>query len=337
MTPRRRLLIITPSFHDYATAIANAFNFLGFATAVCRYDDFASIPQKIWNKARFEFPELLGLDTTQARSALASARVIATIRQLQPDLALVIKGDVLSDDVWETLQSSRTPTVLWLYDELRRTRWEAQRLHFPGMVASYSPLDVAALSEQGLPAVHVPLGYDHLSSWTTRNEYAREVTFIGARYPMREALLVALSEAGVPVRAFGRDWSPAMKDRLRTWNAHRPDVPAGPDVARDQAYGVMQGSLATLNIHGDQDGFTMRTFEAAGVGAVQLVDRQDVAQHYEVDSEVVTFSGEDELIERVQMVNRDQRKMAALREAARTRTLAEHTLVHRAELLQQGW
>ena len=40
----------------------------------------------------------------------------------------------------------------------------------------------------------------------------------------------------------------------------------------------MAGARANVNIHGDQDGFTMRTFETCGVGALQLVDRADVCR-----------------------------------------------------------
>lgn len=338
MSTPPRLLIVTPSFHDYASAIAAAFSTQGFATRLCLYDRFATPAQKAWNKVRFELPEKFGKDTTAARAAQASARAIEAVRDSRPDVVLVIKGDVLHEAFWDALDDGGIPNVLWLYDELRRTRWDTDRLHRPGAVASYSSDDVSTLQAAGLDAMHVPLGFDHLLDIPapTAGHHA-EVTFIGARYPNRQALLEALAAAGTPVRAFGRDWSHALPDRVRTWGAERPDLPAGRDLARAAAYATMRDSLATLNVHGDQDGFTMRTFEAAGVGAVQLVDRTDVSQYYEPGSEVITFTGPDELVEQVQRLKSDYAAAASIRDAARSRTLAEHTLAHRTAQLAQGW
>ena len=49
----------------------------------------------------------------------------------------------------------------------------------------------------------------------------------------------------------------------------------------------MAGAAANLNIHHDQHGSTMRTFEILGAGGLQLVDREDVAVHYEPGTEVL--------------------------------------------------
>ena len=67
-------------------------------------------------------------------------------------------------------------------------------------------------------------------------------------------------------------------------------MPAERDVDRDTAYAVMAASAATLSMHTDQDGFAMRTFEACGSGAVQLIDRTDMAGLYDDGVELATWA-----------------------------------------------
>lgn len=332
----RRLLVISPAFHDYDQAFAAAFTEVGFTVTTHLYDRAEGLAAKARVKLRYELPERFGRDTTDARTNSTTQGVLAAIREARPDVVLVIKGDVLAEDVWDELDRLGIPTVLWLYDELRRTRWDRDRLNRPGRVATYSALDTAALREQGLEAVHVPLGHDHLLPVASRPR-SGDVSFIGALYPNRQAVLEALADSGVAVRGYGRQWSHDLRDRLRTWNSARPDLPAGRDLPRAEAYSVMQASEATLNIHGDQDGFTMRTFEAAGVGAVQLIDRADVSELYIPDEEVLVFGSPEEAVEQVQRMQAEPARAERLRKAAVTRTLAEHTLVHRAQALAELW
>ncbi len=191
------------------------------------------------------------------------------------------------------------------------------------------------LAAQGLHAVHVPLAYDPEVSFQPAP--SNEVVFVGARYPGREALLTALAQRDVPVQAHGRDWSGHPVDRLPTWQLHQPAVPHDSDLDRPDAYAVMAGARATLNVHGDQDGFTMRTFEACGVGAVQLVDRADVSRHYEPGVELAVFGSAEEAVEPARRAAADRAWADGLRTAGRARTLAEHTFVHRARDLEALW
>ena len=123
----------------------------------------------------------------------------------------------------------------------------------------------------------------------------------------------------------------------RTRNFKDSGVPAGRDLDRSTAYGMMQSSPATLNIHGDQDGFTMRTFEASGVNGLQIVDRLDVERYYIPGEEVLVYSSPEELVEISRRVFRDKAWANKIREAGYRRTLAEHTFDKRVKTLEQLW
>ncbi len=330
------ILLISPSFHGYWRSIANGFESIGYLVTTHCYDAHVGVAAKARNKIMYE-----GLDKIRPGSGgdrhrhAATAQARSVLRAVQPDVVVIVKGDLFDDEFWDELETSGLPRILWLYDEVRRTNFSLDTLaRFP-MVASYSPNDVATLGSVGIDATHVPLAFDPACQGPKR--ITNEVVFIGARYPNREALLAQLVQADVPVHAYGRDWSHAASDRLRTWSWSRPAIAASGQVSREAAAGIMAGACATLNLHGDQDGFTMRTFEAAGVGALQVIDRADVGLHYEPGVEVLVAQSADEVCETVAKARIDRAWAARVAQAGKARTLAEHTFVDRARILESLW
>ncbi len=331
---RGRLLIVSPAFHGYWRSVERAFTALGWEASTHCYDAHPTPASRLEVKVRSELPSRFGLsDAAYAEAVSRRARVAVHTRR--PDRVLVIKGDTLTEPFWDALDRPRIPRTLWLYDELRRTHHTAVTLGRFDAVASYSRADAAALAAAGHAATFVPLAFD--PALTPVPRHTNDVTFIGARYPKREELLLAVHLAGVPVRTYGRDWSGHWFDRARTWRWDSPGVPAGRDLPLAEGYALMAGAPATLNVHGDQDGFTMRTFEAAGVGAVQLVDRTEVDQFYDPGAEVAVFGSAEELVELARRAIADDRWGDRLRASARRRTLAEHTFTHRARAMEATW
>lgn len=331
----KRLLIVTPKFHDYWRSIERAFAELGWDVSSFCYDARQSRREKLFVKLRYELPRKLGAAGDARLAELETRRVIEAVRDRRPDRVLVIKGDRLGEPLFAELDAARLPRTLWLYDELRRTQHTASSLARFDAIATYSHQDAAELASHGRRVAHVPLAFDPAMPYAP--QLTREVTLVGARYPKRESILRRLHDAGVPVRAYGREWSAHGFDRLRTWRCCAPPFPTGRDVSLAQSYAIMAGSAATLNVHGDQDGFTMRTFEASGVGGVQLIDRADVVEFYEPGAEVAVFTSDDELVDLARRALTDEAWGRRLRDAARRRTLAEHTFAHRARALEAQW
>ncbi|WP_232505139.1 CgeB family protein [Acidipropionibacterium acidipropionici] len=332
---RSRVLVVTPGFHGYGASIGRALERRGFDVTVHVYDAVAT-REKAWNKLRYELPARLRGREGEMSGQKATRRALDRIRQVRPDLVLTIRGDILGPEFWQEAASAGRHSVLWLYDELRRMHFDVDEISHLAAVASYSALDTAAMVSRGIEARHLPNGFDPTitpeGTWP-----ADPITFIGARYPGREAALDHLWEAGIPVMAYGRFWSRHPLDRLRTWRLSAPSYPSGRDTTLGQAYGIMRDGAATLNIHRDQDGFTMRTFEACGVGGVQIIDRDDVAELYDPGTEVLVYHDLAELDEVCRRVLADPSRMSGLRERARRRTLAEHTVDHRVRVIEEMW
>ncbi|MBS2936446.1 glycosyltransferase [Nocardioides sp. J2M5] len=330
-----RVLLVSPRFHGYHAAIATSLAERGHLVTTHLYDDNGGIAGRSWHQLRHQLPHKIGAGSLRSLGREQTAGAVAAVGRTRPQAVVVVKGDTLGDDFWDALAG--LPRVTWLYDEVRRTRWTPERLLAAGPLASYSMRDASHLAARGHVVRHLPLAFDHRLVPEPTTLRTAQVSFVGARYASREAVLTLLHEQGVPVRAYGRDWSGHPVDRLRTWRFGAPTVPAERDLSRARAYDVMASSAATLNLHGDQDGFTMRTFEAAGVGGVELIDRDDVGDLYEPGTEVLTWTTGDELVELCRRVQRDRDWADGIRRAARARTLADHTFDRRAAVLEASW
>lgn len=332
------MLVVTPQFHGYGASIARAFERLGYETRVHCYDLVTSVAQKAWNKVRYELPAQWTTSDLVHSPERVSDGAIEAVRTSRPDVVLVVRGDVLTMDFWSVAAADGRRAAAWLYDEVRRTpRFDAAAVSAFATLATYSPGDAKTLTDNGIPTLYMPTAFDDERSPAAASDASGVISFVGAPLPGRVAALEALRDAGVPVRAWGRGWSDHPIDRARTWRLRARGIPNERDVPGATALAIMRDSCATLNVHGDQDGFTMRTFESCAVGGVQLIDRADVAEFYEPGREVLVFDGADELVELAQRVVARPHEFDDLRERARERTLAEHTFVHRARRLEQLW
>lgn len=332
------LLVVTPLFHGYGDSIAESFERIGYEVAVHHYDHVSSKVLKSWNKVRYELPSTLSGGDLHQSPERVSQMTIDAIRTHRPDVVLVVRGDVLTPDFWEVASADGRRAAIWLYDEVRRTpRFDRDLIFQHARVATYSPIDARELTGEGFDTIYVPTGFDDRRPVARTSNAQGLVTFVGAPLPGRERALNALFEAGVPVKAWGRGWSDHPMDRARTWRLKARGIPNERDIPAADALAVMRDGAATLNVHGDQDGFTMRTFESCAVGGVQLIDRSDVAEFYEPDQEVLVFSDLDELAELAQRVLDRPDDFFAMRERAAKRTLDEHTFVRRARILETLW
>jgi spore maturation protein CgeB len=331
-----RILLVAPAFHGYGDSIAGALRRAGHDVVVHAYDANVTLGAKLRTKLVHELPSRLGSRSGElARRRTLTARAVAAIVASGADVVITVKGDALGTDYWEAVDASGARQLLWLYDELARMDFDEAVLTSRPSIMSYSPRDVAALLDRGLRARHVLDAFDHTVRFAPVP--SDEVVFIGARYPDRTRLLEALHERGVPVRAYGRDWSRHPFDRARTWQLSRPAVPSAREVDRSTAYALTAGAVAALNSHTDQDGFTMRTFELPGTGSLQLIDRPDVETLYEPGREVLVFTDLDELAGLCERARTDRGWAREIAERGRARTLAEHTFDHRVPALEAAW
>lgn len=329
-----RLMLLTPAFHGYGQSIARGFEGAGIETVLHEYDRLDGFREKARHKLTAELPARLKLKSE--RGVTAGAKAAETILAAKPNIVIIVRGDHVADEVFDAIDEVGAKRILWLWDEVRRTSHTPESLdRFPQLI-TYSPLDAKAFQEAGRECIHVANAFDH-TMVPSKPRHTHGILFIGARYQRRQELVETLARAEVPVTAVGRTWSRHLFDRARTWEWSRPDIHSMRDVPRMLGYEMTAGAPAALNIHFDQDGFTMKTFEAPGAGGVQLIDRPDVAELYEPGKEVLVYESPEELVEIARRCITDDRWGDQIREAGQRRTLAEHTFVHRAQEVARLW
>jgi spore maturation protein CgeB len=331
-----RLLLVSPTFHGYWASIADAFSRRGYQVLTIRYDAYDTTRQKLRLKATVELPQRLGLpgDHQAGERARLTDRVLHILRTLAPDRVVVIKGDGLDQRFWEAI--GHLPKILWLYDDLHRHDFTLDFLREVGPVVDYARSETEMLRAEGVDAHFVPNAFDPHRAQTT-GERSGEIVFVGSGYANRMDTLLELHERGLPVHAWGRDFSRHPLDRARTFSWKRPPFTASREVPLERAYQIHAEGAAAIAIHGQQNGHAMRTFEIPGMGGVQLVDRADVDQFYDPGTEVAVWEDIDELAELAGRAVKDPQWGEKIREAGRKRTLAEHTFDHRIAEVDALW
>ena len=249
----------------------------------------------------------------------------------------MVKGDSLGEPFWEALRG--LPRITWLYDEVRRTRWTVDRARRHRADRHLLRARLHRLRVRG-PGLAPPAAGLRSPAGASTDHAPRLPRSASSAPATRRAsgVLTHLHDPGCP--------SPRVRTRLveppgrpvRTWRVGhaRSSRPIATSHV-PTAYDVMAASAATLNLHGDQDGFTMRTFEAAGVGGVQLVDRTDVDGLYLPGTEVLTWTSRTSWPSCAGAPTPTTHGTTPSASAGRARTLAEHTFDHRVAVLEGAW
>ena len=190
--------------------------------------------------------------------------------------------------------------------------------------------DRGTLSHYPPGAIYLPLAFDDLAPVPEVSD-TWDVCFVGTPFPRRVILLQALQDllAGMRTVVAGPGWAGKLDPQIRVLEG------------RQDARALWCASRVVLQVHRDNffenprrippDSPSGRIFEAAGLGCCQVVDRFRSAtfEHYEEGKELVSFESTEELRGLLTDLVKDSVRRKAIGEAARKRTLAEHTYRHR--------
>ena len=255
-------------------------------------------------------------------------RLGTAMRDHRPDLVVALGPDLPPPTiVAEMRQLHAAPWVLW---------WPSDGGIAPTLVdlKSVDRTWVTSTDLVGkLPGVrYLPHGCDPSVHRALRPdvEYRANVVFVGDATPRREELLAEVLECGVAV------WGPGWR-RTRLKDYCRGDVKTTEEYIR--AY---TGATVALNFHREgpggvvpsSSGCNARVFELAAMGVAQVVDaRADLPSQVVPGAEVLTFDDGHSLKGIVRDLVADHQRAEALGHAARRRALAEHTYMHRLQVV----
>ncbi len=242
------------------------------------------------------------------------------------DLLLALHGVQLKD-----IDLSDLPSALWLCEDPYEFS-EARR------VRHLFTNEKAAVSRYARPVAYLPFAFDDLAPLPEPAGTSWDLCFVGVAFPRRLIVLQAIQDVLTRHRTVvvGPGWSGKLDPAIRVLDGWMPPREVG---------SLWRASKVVLQIH--RDHFyenpkrippvtpAPRVFEAAGLGCCQVLDagRPETAALYAEGSEYLAFESTAELAGILEALLADAGRRRALGEAARARTLAEHTYRHRLATL----
>ncbi len=271
-----------------------------------------------------------------------SLSTITHLSEDPPDLVLAIAQAPLTLAVLEHLRKKKFLTAMWFVENYRHlTYWQQlaagydywfviQQVECQEAFKRAGARDVGYLPMAADPAVHRPLALTDAE----RAEYGADLSFVGAGYPNRRALLPRWLSKDWSFKLWGNEWegaadlAPVLQRR-------------GARIDTEACMKVFNASAINLNLHscgGDAldpqaDFVNPRTFELAACGAFQLTDERALLPDLFTDEEIVRFRRTEDVPALIRMWLDDPSGRRTIAEAARKRVLRQHTYGHRMKEL----
>lgn len=306
-----------------ARAIAQALANIGCETVYLDYTSYAS---------RFRETK-----TSRQQSAVneflvsLQIRLVEEVRRSCPDILLGIAQAPLYDTaVLQSLKSCGILTGFWFVEDFRLfPYWREIASHFHLFFTIQQEPFWSELRKIGVRNYrYLPLAFDkNLTEEPVHGFSDTEVSFMGAPYPNRVALLKRIT--GVDLKIYGEGW-----DQYPV-----PGVTIGERrITHSEARWIYRHSKLNLNLHSSMqpnqltgDFVNPRTFELAGLGCFQLSDRRSLLPlHLVQGREIATFRDEAELSAMITYFLRHPEARATIVENARQKIYQQHLYEHRA-------
>ncbi len=332
-TPKLKIVVPTPLYGGslpIAYHAADAFAELGHTCDTIRFDE------------GFALFETLGTEVKDRAGKTLKSRFAELLADYTVERAIQTKADL----VWYTAQSpvsiaslrklraAGVKATFWFVEDVRRfDYWKHIVSDFDVVftiqvgpaaesIQKAGARQVVYLPTAASTKIHRPVA---LSSEMKRR-YGSSVSFVGAGYPNRVALFDQLRIDGL--KLWGNDWPKSWSNRLQE---------SGRRVSTEETALIYSSSDISLNIHSAVNGNVLeygdfvnpRTFEIAGCGGFQIVNRQAPLQHLFNDSELCIVDNEAELQRAILHFRDNPSARKKIAEASRERVLREHTYVHR--------
>lgn len=265
-------------------------------------------------------------------------RLIGAVERLRPDLALVIKGELVLPETVQTLTGRLgLPTLLWYPDAATFLSTRPAHQNITHSLPHYT-ISFLAVRHGLAPEVrqtarrleYLTFGCDPRQHYRRdlapgeQAHYGSSLCFIGNTHgeaSTRDRILGGLLD--LDLKIWGTAWE------------RSPLYPRRPEVFRPAAYGdelvkVYSASRIALNINGDYPVMNVRNFEAPACGILLLTSAiPPLPEYFRPDEEVVTYHELGELRDKAAYYLAHEDRRFAVAQAGRRRALKDHTLKNR--------
>lgn len=247
--------------------------------------------------------------------------LLQRVEETAPDVIICV---LMQYEVWiETLRLIRQsgPLVInWATDDSWKYEMFSKQIGAEfDLAVTTCPSAVVLYQRDGIGSVY-------LSQWAANAETlvpplpAREcryaVSFVGAAYGNRPALIEALRRAGIDVACFGHGWPAGPVEAKRI-----------PEIVRESQVSLnfSEGSRKGLVDDTDRQ-IKARVFEVPGYGGCLLTEHApSLDRYFRIGEEVLVFEGRDELVGAVKSLLAHPKRRDAVAQRGFERVSKEHT------------
>jgi spore maturation protein CgeB len=255
-------------------------------------------------------------------------KLLNVIRDFKPDLILLTYDYLYADQVEEIKKLDNGKIVMWSPDSVATVA--SGKSHF--LNSAYDHLFFKdkfivnnLANTLNLNAHYLPECFNHYRhkfSGFIEDKYKVDITTAGNLHSYRVAFFRNLIDEKYKITIWGYD----APDWLNSNDVRK--FYQGHPVFNEEKAKVFLGSKIVLNnlLISEVEGVNVRTFEAAGIGAFQLVDHRSCLEDlFKVGEEIISFHGINDLKEKIEFyISRpDLRNQIA--EKAKIRALQDHT------------
>jgi spore maturation protein CgeB len=343
---KKKVLISAPKYYGIDTDIKEAFDVLNFRTLLINNRTKLTYGERVANRLGIKFPLLKLILNPIIKSYLIkeNREFIINVNNEKPDLLFIIKGDHIFPATLEKLKKIIScPIIVYVWDDPFYTNNTDQddyrRTNFSDGIPWYDFIYVfdsfyieeirrkGAKKVQYLPLATNPNRYKEVSvTDQDRCDYGYDVCFVGIPFPSRVDLFEGLRDYNLGV--FGDGWKKYFIRKGQKAPSYYRGRASGATVNK-----IYLSSKIVLNIHHPHsiEGLNTRTFDIPACGAFEMVDyKNNIENHFEVDSEIVTFSDINELKSKIDFYLKNEGLRKFISERGKQRVLNEHTWAHRA-------
>ena len=257
--------------------------------------------------------------------------VLAQAEHFRPDVVYVQDVHALHPRLLKELRARADLLVGQIASRMPR---DGQLLPFQLLLTSFSHF-VPRLRQLGIASEYFRIGFDpRVLTTLETTQPAGRVVFIGSVGQSRTWRSNMLLEHA------------AERAPIDFWGYRVGKIPTGSALDRryhGEAWGLdmfrlLATSTIALNRHGDvaeQCANNMRLYEATGVGTLLITDaKANLAELFEPDKEVVGYTDEDDLVNKIHHYLANEEERARIARAGQERTLRDHTYAERMRELQ---
>ena len=291
------------------------------------------------NKLVKVLKRLKGELTSSVKSfrAIKNNNIYQFIKSKKPDLIIVCYDYLWAEEIEQIKRISKSKIVLWSPDSI--ATFAAGRSHF--MNAPYDALffkdpfivktfrNILDCKAYYLPECFNPHKHIYDSKFNTSN-YACDITTAGNLHSYRVAFFKKLLEKNYDIKIWGFD-APAWLNSGKV-----KELFQGKPVYNQEKAAAFLGAKIVVNnlLLSEIEGVNVRTFEAAGIGAFQIVDwRPGLEDLFVPGEEIETFRNMNELKEKIDYYLKNETLRNNIADNGKKRAYEDHTYEKRLSLL----